>query len=490
MKTLKEKTVSGVKWQVINKVAQKVISVATFAVLARILEPSVFGIFAMAFVAIDGLAVFQSMGLDAGLVQKRDAPEAMQHTAFFMLQAMGITMFAICFIAAPLAGKFFNNPEVGSIVRALGVVFIMSCLGKVPLSLLVKNMRFKVTAVTELVSSITNSLCAIALVMISPTVWSLVVAYIAKQIVMTSMNWWLSGYRLKFQFDPKLAKELFHFGKFLVGLNVIWFINSQIGIIVVGKMLGATLLGYFALARNMTNFVNTHFAQLISRVMFPAYSAIQDDPAALKRAYMKTVKLASIFTIPFSLVVILLAHEITLALYGEKWLPIVPLIQVMGLVQILSPMIAASGSIFQGSGNPQYSYQLGLIHLVIKVPVLIGMTLKFGVTGAAMTLLIMHAVMVPLYLTRIRRIVAFQWCEFLAQLLPSFLAAAALSTTIIVMRLLLRDVGVSASVSLDSFAHLVAYGITAVVAHVTVFQCIDRTASNEVKRLLFGAVGV
>src|SRR3989338_5575758 len=114
MITLKQKTVSGFKWLLVNNILQKVISVGAFAILARILDSSTFGLFAMAFIAIDGLGMFKTFGLDAGIIQNKNAPDAANHTAFFLIQVMGVALFLVCFAFAPVAAQFFNHPEIGS----------------------------------------------------------------------------------------------------------------------------------------------------------------------------------------------------------------------------------------------------------------------------------------------------------------------------------------------------------------------------------------
>src|SRR3989338_530231 len=143
MITLKQKTVSGFKWLLVNNILQKVISVGTFAILARILEPSTFGLFAMAFIAIDGISLFKTFGLDVGIIQKKNIPEKANHTAFFIILGLSILLAFICFGLAPFVGTFFNNHELGSIIRALGVVFVMSGFGRVPSAVLTKQLRFK-----------------------------------------------------------------------------------------------------------------------------------------------------------------------------------------------------------------------------------------------------------------------------------------------------------------------------------------------------------
>ncbi len=485
MTSLKLKTLSGVKWQVSNKVIQKVISVGTFAVLARILEPFVFGLFAMAFILIDGLAMFQTMGLDSGIIQRKNLTQEDTSTAFFMVQGLGIIMTALCFIVAPIAGAFFENPDITSITRALGLIFTMSCFGRIPQTLLVRDMKFNVTSTIEIVGTITNSIFAILFALKSPTVWALVWAYLIKQSVMTSLTWYYAKFKLSFVFNKQVAKELFHFGKYLVGISFIWYFNANIGMTVVGKILGATLLGYFMLARNITDFVNTHFTQLISRVMFPAYAHIQDDPETLKRAFLKTIKFVSVFTVPFSFGLIIMAPELVNFLYGEKWLAIIPLIQMMGFTQILAPVLGCTGSIYNGCGKPKYSYWLGIIFLCTYFPIVTVMSLKFDLMGTVIAGLMTHFIMVPVNLYYVKKIVDFKISEFFFQMRIPMLSGVCMAIVLLVSKAFIHIHPASLTNSLQNLVALLFFTAIGVITYVGTFMLRDKASALEVKQLLF-----
>ena len=358
MITLKQKTVSGFKWLLVNNILQKVISVGTFAILARILEPSTFGLFAMAFIAIDGISLFKTFGLDGGIIQKKNIPEKANHTAFFIILGLSILLAFICFGLAPFVGTFFNNHELGSIIRALGVVFVMSGFGRVPSAVLTKQLRFKLISIIALIGSIVNCFFAVIFALLWPNVWSLVGAYVIRHSVMAFLSWYFSGYRLKWEFDLKLAKELFGFGKFLLGLSFISYVASNASNVIIGKILGAAAVGYFTLAYNIGNFINNQFTYTISRVMFPAYSAVQDDRKIVGQAYLKVVKFIMMLSLPYSIALICLSKEFVLTIYGERWLSIVPLIRLLGFVQMVAPIFFTGSPVYQGCGRPDYDFKL------------------------------------------------------------------------------------------------------------------------------------
>ncbi len=489
MATLKNKTVSGFKWLVLNNVLQKCISIGTFAILARRLEPSVFGLFAMAFVAIDGLSIFKTIGLDGGLIQKKNAPESASDTALFLIEGMSIFLFVICFTFAPFIAKFFNNPQLGSIVRALGVVFILGGLARVPSALLTKSMRFRLVSLIDLTGSIVNCVFAVIFSLIWQNVWSLVGAYVIKQTMMTIMAWYFSGFRFKWRFDFNAARELFKFGKYLMLLSVVSYIGANINNIVIGKLLSVTMVGYYSLASNIGNIINTQFTHIISRVMFPAYSALQDDKSDLKRAYLKTVKFITIFSFPFCVALISLSKEFVLTLYGPKWMTIIPLIRLMGFTQMLAPIMIECGSLYRGCGKPSYDFRVNLTYLCIQIPTMILLTSRFGLTGTVVAGMIAVLTISPISVSIAQKLVHFSWREFFGQLIPAAFCSLVMFGVIFVLKQFFEGSTAFATSGFHNFILLGFFSLVGLLSYIGAFFMVDRSTTLEVKRMIFNLKG-
>lgn len=482
MATLKQKTVSGFKWLVINNVTQKAISIATFAILARILQPATFGLFAMAFIAIDGLSMFKTFGFDGSIIQKKNLSEEANHTAFFTIEVMSILLFIICFAAAPMLARFFNNPDLGSILRALGVVFILSGFGRVPSAILTRQLRFRLISTIDLIGSTVNCICATIFALLWQNVWALVGAYLVKQTIMTGLSWYFSGFRLKWQYDWKLAKELFHFGKYLMALSLLWYVGQNASSFVIAKLLTTTALGYYALAVNIGNVINSQFTNIISRVMFPAYSAIQGDPETLKRAYLKTIKFISILSLPFSLGLICVAKEFVLTLYGEKWLPIVPLIQLLGIVQMIAPLLIASGSLYRGCGKPEYDFRINLAQILFFIPIMVVLTKLFGLIGTVVAVMITSVVIAPVEILVAQKIAKFTFREFFRQLVPAAVCSAIMLIALLAIQTIFALMPLAASSHLFM---LIVLALGGMCTYAVSFFFVDYPTTLEVKKMIF-----
>jgi len=390
---LKQKTIHSFKWLFLARVSQKALSFGTFIVLARILEPKDFGLFAMAFVVIDGLGMFQSLGIDSALIQRKDNVERAANTAFFIFPVVGIMLFIILSIFAPFVSYMLKAPNLTPVIRVLGFLYIIKCFSRVPSTLYVKELNFKTKTIIEMTAEIFNSTVAITLAFFKFGVWSLVYAYLAKQLITFIGFWKFCPWRPKLEFDIKIAKELIHFGKFVFGAGLIWFLVGNLDRAIIGRLLGMAMLGYYALAYNIANLTSTHLTGLLYQVMFPAYSKIQDDKERMKEVFLKTIKYVSLISIPFCVGVIILAPDFLRIVYGDKWLPSVGVLRVLAIAGLLRSLNVCIGPIFIAVGKPKMDLKLGIYQIFTLGMLLYPLTKFYGLIGAGIAILISYSVL-------------------------------------------------------------------------------------------------
>lgn len=388
MTTLKKQTVSGVKWLVGSSFLQKAIQTAATIVLARILGPSEFGLFALAFVAIDALGLFKSMGFDSALIQRKDNIEKAANTAFFIIPMLGIVLYAILAISAPWIGRFMNNTEVVGIIRALGIIFIISCLGKVPAALLEKNMRFARVTVIEVSTAIIYAVSAVTFALLGFKVWSLVIAYILKTLNQNILTFVFSGWRPKLEFDKQIAKEMFHFGKYLFLTSVVWFLKGNVDNILVGKLLGVTVLGLYAIAFNVANIGVDYLGGKVYRVTYSAYSKLQTDLQQLKLMVLKIFKYVGIVTIPLATGVFLLSYELLCSVYGSKWVEAATALRILSWGGAFNTLLLCPAAVFPACGKPKLTLWVIVLQVILFFLLIIPLARTFGITGVALVVTI------------------------------------------------------------------------------------------------------
>jgi O-antigen/teichoic acid export membrane protein len=437
MTTLKQQTVSGVKWLVGSSFLQKAIQLSGTVILARILGPTDFGLFALAFVAIDALGLFKSMGFDSALIQRKDNIEKAANTAFFIIPLLGLVLYLIVAISAPWIGKFLNNQQVVGVIRALGIIFVISCLGKVPAALMEKNMQFRQISIIEIIAAIIFSTTAVILAVLGMGVRSLVIAYVLKTLYQNIMFFVYYKWRPKLDFDKKVAFEMFHFGKFLFLGGVVWFLKSNLDNMLVGKLLGVAALGLYAIAFNIANFGADYFAGRVYRVIFPAFSKIQADKYDLKQAFLKTTKVISIFAFPFCTVLLLIGNELIRAIYGLKWLEAVPVLKVLAFAGLFNTLPVAMGPLFNAMGHPKASLWFQVIQVVAFFLFIVPAAKLFGMIGVGTVVAISALIAVIAYLPFTMKLISLGITDIYQSLKPGLVSSLLMGIVIILLKYIL-----------------------------------------------------
>lgn len=424
MTTLKQQTVSGIKWTFAASIAQRALTFGTTVILARILSPADFGLFALAFVMIDAFGIFKSLGFDSALVRrKKDDIDKACNTAFFLIPAMGMILFIILFLFAPLCARFLNNPQVANVIRALAVIFVIGCFAKIPQTILYRDMKFKFKSLAELSGNIVYSSVALILALNKIGIWSLVFAYILKSLVQGTMEWIYSGWKPKLEFDKTIAWDMFGFGKYILAGGIIAFLYSNSDNIIVGKFLGVTMLGYYAIAMNLSNFLTDYFLGKVGTVMYPAYAKIHEDSEDVKRVMLKAVKYVSIILFPFSFGLFLFAPDILNLVFGAKWLPATDILRILCFVGLFRSLGTTMWPAFLAKGKSKIDFQINIAQVIIFLALVIPLTLKFKLIGVGAAVLLSNLIGFCLGLMRVERTLHIKSLEVFNSLRPALAAS-------------------------------------------------------------------
>jgi O-antigen/teichoic acid export membrane protein len=177
-----------------------------------------------------------------------------------------------------------------------------------------------------------------------------------------------------------------------MGLAIVVFLALEIDNILVGKLLGLTVLGYYVLAFTLANLPATHLSKVISRVLFPTYSELQNDLPALQRAFLAVYKVIAILIIPIAMVFVVFAPEVITILYGDKWVAAADALRILAVFGCLRAFSALAGYLFNAVGRPSLTFYLNLVRLVLLLIILIPLTQTFGLVGASVAVTLPMAI--------------------------------------------------------------------------------------------------
>lgn len=217
MGELKEKTVSGLRWVGLSIFSTRVLHFVTSIILARLLSPADFGIIAIGFLIIQVLEMFRDLGIGQAIIYKKDEIEKTADTAFILTPIIGISLFALGYLIAPLIAIFFKNASLAPVVKLLALTIVLSSLEVVPSFLLEKELRFKKKVIAEILPTVGYTGVAISLAYLGYGLWSIVYGHVVYKIMSLILIWYISSWRPKFQFNKAISKELLNYGKYIIG---------------------------------------------------------------------------------------------------------------------------------------------------------------------------------------------------------------------------------------------------------------------------------
>ncbi|MFH1721982.1 MAG: lipopolysaccharide biosynthesis protein [Candidatus Altiarchaeota archaeon] len=391
--SLKSKTVSGLFWVALSSTLVRVARVGTSIVLAWILVPEDFGLIAIGLLATDMLILFRDMGFGQALIhRKKDIKEA-ANTTFMMLLINGIVFTLLAWFLSPAIADFFNEPRATAVIQLLSITIFTTAIGTVPYSLLDKELSFKKKFIPEVVPIVAYALIAVVLAWIGWGYWSMVAGKIISAFIWLGITYYVSPFRPDFSFNFKIAKELFSYGKHILGAFLLLLLATKLDVAFIGKFLGTTALGYYTLAYFIANLPALNISQVVNRVMFPAYSKIADLKGKLSDAYLLTVKYVALISIPISVAIFILAPEVVHSVLGEKWIPATSALRVLAVFGLFRAVSSSMGELFKAMGRPEILEKLILFQVVFFLLIIypISQVFEDGITGVG------WAVTIPIF---------------------------------------------------------------------------------------------
>jgi PST family polysaccharide transporter len=308
---------------------------AGLVILARLLTPSDFGVFAMATPFVWLIMNFGDLGLGAALLQQRDLSEG-QASAVFRVNLLAGLAFAGLFLAAsPLIGVFYDDHRVSQIAAVLSLTFVISGFMAVQRALLRRALLFDALLRAQIAASGVSSIVAVIFALNGAGYWALIARTLAEGLTYAVVVWssagWVPG---RAEWD-KTTKVLLRYGRYYIGAVLLYSLGRQADNVLIGWRFGSAELGPYALATRLFVLPVDQVASPLGHVMVPALSRLRDDPERLRRWYLKVLRLLTFVTFPPMFSLVFCADDVIYSLAGPQWGHAVDILRLLAPVGIL-----------------------------------------------------------------------------------------------------------------------------------------------------------
>jgi O-antigen/teichoic acid export membrane protein len=465
----------GVFWLTVVKVFGQVISWTITVYVIRILSPEDYGLMAMAGVFLGLLFLFNEMGLSAAIIQRKDISQEDLSNVYWAVLFINLALFTLSVFSAPIVAAFFSEPRVIDIIRVASIVLVIRGLALISNTMLTREMAFKRQSQAELIANACGAVATLYLAVEGFGVWSLVYGNIIIEIVKSLLFSILYPWKPQFSFSFSKVKGLIQFGSQVAVARFVWYLYSRLDLLIAGKILGKTQLGYYAIAAQFAFIPLDKMGSTIVRVAFPALSTVQDDPALLRRYYLKTINLIAFASFPVCWGIVLVADSAVPLFLSEKWLPAILPLQILSIVTAFRTIHIVNAPLESAVGRPGTTIRnLVTIASVLALSFIIGSS--YGLEGLAYSWLVFPVVSLITTSTTLR-IIGLSPAEYFQELKHPLLGSAFMVLIVMLgQKLILADHGLVAHV-----AGSATLGLTSYLLYYFLF---NRETFAEAKRML------
>jgi PST family polysaccharide transporter len=365
--SLKRDVGVGLFWVALATLGNKGLALLRKLLLARLLIPQDFGLVAYATLIIGALEIFKEMGFGAALIYRKDKIEESADTIFIAVLASSAVLYGIAYLVSPLIGAFFHSTDLIPILRVLSLNIFLSAIIQVPATLMAKGMGFKRKAIPEMIADLIGSTVAVLLAFQGYRAWAIVYGQLTISTVQAILIWFYCPWRPKFCFSVPLAKELWGYGKHIIGSQAMVFAITNVDNALVGHYLGDASLGAYGLAYDLSNLPATHISRVVGQVMFPAFSRVQGDLNRLREAFFRSMKYVSLVAFPVAAVTALFAPDFVIFAYGAKWARMIVPLQLLTLYGLTRSVAVNMGNVFKAGGKPKWLFGIALWRLITMI---------------------------------------------------------------------------------------------------------------------------
>ena len=431
MGELKEKTLSGVKWNAIGRFSTQGVSFVISILLARILSPSDYGVIGMIGIFMAIAQTFIDSGFGSALIRKKDCTDLDYSTAFYFNMVVGAVCYLILFLAAPLIAAFFNTPILRDIVRVLSINLFLGSLTIVQSAKLTAAIDFKSQAKISLVATIVSGCVGLIMAYYGYGVWSLVYQSVSSSVVRTLLFWIVTKWRPQRTFSKQSFKYLFGFGSKILSASLLHTIYSNLTTILIGKFYTPKDLGYYSRGESLAALPSSSITGIMQSVSYPILSKIQDDDNRLIQVYRKYIRMMSMVIFFGMFLLAALAKPLILTIFTDKWSNSIIYLQVFCFSFMFDHLCLLNLNILYVKGRSDLVLRLEIIKKSISISMIVA-AIPFGVLAIciAHTLYTQIAVVINTYYTgklfglgyfaQVKDFFKYLVCSFIA-VLPAFM---------------------------------------------------------------------
>ena len=423
--------VSNLSWKFAERILAQLVTVAVSVVLARILDPSDYGVIAIVTIFITLANVFVSDGVGSALVQKKNS-DALDFTSMLIFNlGLSALLYVLIFLGAPLVADFYGEGYeiLVPVLRVLGLRVILTGVNSIQHAYISKHLMFRKYFMATVTGTAVSAVVGIAMAYAGYGVWALVFQYLTNTTVDTLFLVFAIFRFPKLRFSLTRLKGILGFGLKILGTNLLGTAYNQIRAIIIGKVYTSEDLAFFDKAHQFPSIIVNNVNTSIVSVLFPRMALEQDDRGKIKTMAVRSIRFSTFIMAPMMMGLAAVAPNFVTVLLTEKWLTCAPLLQLMCAYFLFWPIHSLNMQVIKALGEGGLYFRLELIKKALDIVILL-ITFRISVLAMSIGMAVSSILSVAINAYPNGRLIGYRLREQIKDILPSALAAVIMAIAV------------------------------------------------------------
>lgn len=437
MPSFKNEAIKGMSWSAIEKFASQAIAFVLGIIMARLLDPSDYGLIGMLAIFIAIAMTIADSGFGSALIQKQD--KKTEDYSTFLLFNIGINVFLylILFFSAPWIAEYYHTPILKDVTRVITLQLVINAIFSAQQIKLRIDLKFKEASIISLISQVFTGIVGVTLAYLGWGVWALVIQTLFSCLIRGILaTIYMKGWRPGFRFSRDSFHSLFGFGSKILVSSLINTIYENLYTLIIGRRFTPTEVGHYNRGIQLATFPSNVATDIIVSVNYPILSKLQNDDARLIQAYKKMLTIPLFVLYPAIIGLGVLAEPTVALLLKEKWLPCVPFLRIMCLGALFTPLTSINLNLLYVKGRSDLVLKLEFLKKPIGFALIL-ITMQFGIIWLMAGKALYEFIAFSFNCHYTGKILGYGWKEQVSEILPILLKASVMGVTVYLVCMLL-----------------------------------------------------
>lgn len=385
---------AGAAWMVLFKLSERLLSLVSMLVLARLLAPADFGVVAIASSVLAFLEVFIALGLDVALISKPNVTREHYDSAWTFKVLLGLVVALVLLIISGPAAAFFNEPRVSDVIRVLAIGSFVQGLENIGVVDFRKELRFATEFRFQIAKRLIMLAVTLPLAFTLRNYWALAIGAVSGRVAWVLLSYLAHPFRPRFSLAK--VRDLLSISGWLVLSSTLYYFREQSSNIALGRLAGPRATGLYTLSYDFASLPTQQLIAPINRAVLPGLVKLSAQPQELARSALTVFALTATLATPAGVGLAALAPIIVPLLLGNQWHDSIPVLQLLALASSTTALLSSSWAAFLALQSPRTPALVDCGFVAILAVLLIVLCPRYGATGAAAAALATAVLIVPM----------------------------------------------------------------------------------------------